>query len=193
MTAPLDNVIWYPWHGFYVWPREYVGSAMVVVCDIVDDLAHGTIAISEETFVALNSEEERFRSFAERYVIERALNFRPGHEQEDAWAAMLDAKGIYAQIRGLGAASFGVQDSNPGQATQAAPSAALGTGGSAFHSGGGGNPVPKGPSRAPALNLSREEVAAVLAASMARANGNKRSAMAKMKAAVARVGTRMKI
>lgn len=38
---------------------------------------------------------ERFRSFAERYVIARAAFFRPGHEEEDAWAAVATAKSIY--------------------------------------------------------------------------------------------------
>lgn len=41
---------------------------------------------------------DRFRSFTERYVIERAGSFRTGFEQEDAFAAVLDAKGIYNNI-----------------------------------------------------------------------------------------------
>jgi hypothetical protein len=41
---------------------------------------------------------DRFRSFAERYVVERAGSFRTGFEQEDAFAAVLDAKGIYNNI-----------------------------------------------------------------------------------------------
>ena len=41
---------------------------------------------------------DRFRSFAERYVIERASSFRTGHEQEDAWTAILDSKTLYHQI-----------------------------------------------------------------------------------------------
>lgn len=50
----------------------------------------------------MSSSSERFRSFAERYVIARASLFRVGHEQEDAWAAMLDAKSIYQQIARVG-------------------------------------------------------------------------------------------
>lgn len=41
---------------------------------------------------------DRFRSFAERYVVERAAHFRVGFEQDDAWKAILDAKTIYGQI-----------------------------------------------------------------------------------------------
>lgn len=41
---------------------------------------------------------DRFRSFAERYVVGRAASFRTGHEREDAWAATLDAKTIYGNI-----------------------------------------------------------------------------------------------
>lgn len=41
---------------------------------------------------------DRFRSFAERYIIERASGFRTGHEREDAWTATLDAKTIYGNI-----------------------------------------------------------------------------------------------
>lgn len=41
---------------------------------------------------------DRFRSFAERYVVERATHFTKGKEREDAWQATLDAKTIYANI-----------------------------------------------------------------------------------------------
>lgn len=41
---------------------------------------------------------ERFRSFAERYVVARAAHFTPGQEQEQAWAAILDAKAMYNGI-----------------------------------------------------------------------------------------------
>lgn len=40
----------------------------------------------------------RFRSFAERYVIERARTFQQGNELEDAWQATLQARTIYNQI-----------------------------------------------------------------------------------------------
>lgn len=41
---------------------------------------------------------DRFRSFAERYVIERAGSFRPGSELEDAWRTIQDAKRVYGMI-----------------------------------------------------------------------------------------------
>ena len=44
------------------------------------------------------SEKERFRSFAERYVIERAGHWKPGEEDTGAWAAIQDAKRVYQQI-----------------------------------------------------------------------------------------------
>lgn len=49
--------------------------------------------------MAMNSgEKERFRSFAERYVIERAGHWKPGEEDMGAWAAIQDAKRVYYQI-----------------------------------------------------------------------------------------------
>jgi hypothetical protein len=41
---------------------------------------------------------DRFQSFAERYVIARAPTFKPEAEREEAWRAILDARGIYQQI-----------------------------------------------------------------------------------------------
>ena len=41
---------------------------------------------------------DRFQSFAERYVIERASHYRGGNEQQDAWQALQDAKKIYDMI-----------------------------------------------------------------------------------------------
>jgi hypothetical protein len=41
---------------------------------------------------------DRFRSFAERYIVARAHVFRPGFEREDAWMATLDAKTIYQNV-----------------------------------------------------------------------------------------------
>lgn len=43
-------------------------------------------------------EKERFRSFAERYVIERAGHWKPGEEDTGAWAAIQDAKRVYHLI-----------------------------------------------------------------------------------------------
>lgn len=41
---------------------------------------------------------DRFRSFAERYIVERAATFTKGKEREEAWTATLDAKTIYHNI-----------------------------------------------------------------------------------------------
>ena len=46
----------------------------------------------------IKGDTTRFRSFAERYVIERASSFRVGHEKEDAWSAIKDADRIYKMI-----------------------------------------------------------------------------------------------
>ncbi len=43
-------------------------------------------------------EVTRFRSFAERYVVERASTFPVGQEREASWQAILDAKHIYKRI-----------------------------------------------------------------------------------------------
>lgn len=42
---------------------------------------------------------DRFRSFAERYIIARAASFRTGHELEDGWHAVQDAKKLYGMAR----------------------------------------------------------------------------------------------
>ena len=72
---------------------------------------------------------DRFRSFAERYVVERAGSFRTGFEQEDAFAAVLDAKGIYnniaAQAKYMDQPEQGETTQSPlqGAGQQAAPNA----------------------------------------------------------------------
>ena len=43
----------------------------------------------------------RFRSFAERYVIERANTFKVETEMEDAWNAVERAKAIYKHIENV--------------------------------------------------------------------------------------------
>lgn len=48
------------------------------------------------------SNETRFRSFAERYVLARAHMFREGHEEEDQWTCMLNAKSAYRKIEAMG-------------------------------------------------------------------------------------------
>lgn len=63
---------------------------------------------------------DRFRSFAERYVVARAEHFRIGHEREDAWSATMDAKTVYGNIARM------ASDAEPdmgGNATQAGTSA----------------------------------------------------------------------
>ena len=46
--------------------------------------------------------DTRFRSFAERYMIARAHNFRVDHEAEDQWNCILNAKKAYAMIERTG-------------------------------------------------------------------------------------------
>jgi hypothetical protein len=41
----------------------------------------------------------RFRSFAERYIIERCREWKEGEINERAWAAILEAKSIYDKVR----------------------------------------------------------------------------------------------
>jgi hypothetical protein len=41
---------------------------------------------------------DRSRSFAERYVLERASTFTPGNERQEGWRATLDAQSIYKMI-----------------------------------------------------------------------------------------------
>lgn len=60
-----------------------------------------------------NQEETRFRSFAERYVIERASSFKVGNEDADGWEAIQRAKTAYKQIAMMAAAAF--PDLKPGQ------------------------------------------------------------------------------
>jgi hypothetical protein len=107
-------VVWFPGLGEYIRPRGYDAPTMQLVCDVIaDDIDRGlrhTVHLIEEEFMALNTEEERFRSFAERYVIERAQSFTVGHEQEEAWRALLDAKSLYMQVKGMGSVTFGQQD-----------------------------------------------------------------------------------
>ena len=47
-------------------------------------------------------DSDRFRSFAERYVIERAASFRTGFEKEDGWEAIQTARSLYKMIEGVG-------------------------------------------------------------------------------------------
>jgi hypothetical protein len=73
----------------------------------------------------------RFRSFAERYVIERAGTFERGYEQRDAWNAIMDAKTIFGMIgnvdstvgqgNNLVATQVNNLQAQATQATQAAP------------------------------------------------------------------------
>lgn len=52
--------------------------------------------------MGMESNEQRFRSFAERYVIARAATFRAGQEDEDGWAAALQAKSLYRKMEAMG-------------------------------------------------------------------------------------------
>jgi len=46
--------------------------------------------------------DSRFRSFAERYLIERAAHFRQDHIDIDTWSCIMDAKRAYKQIEAVG-------------------------------------------------------------------------------------------
>lgn len=62
---------------------------------------HSYEVIEKRIYTTMMQEEEekRFRSFAERYVIERASTFRSGeHELEDAWSCVERAKKAYGMI-----------------------------------------------------------------------------------------------
>lgn len=65
---------------------QYVGAS-----------AGGPVAATGQP--ATRKSDQRFRSFAERYVIARADKFRVGHEAEDGWHALMDAKRLYTMIR----------------------------------------------------------------------------------------------
>lgn len=64
-------------------------------------------------------ESKRFRSFAERYIVERAGTFAQGEKElEDAWKCILSATSIYKMIDGA-ANKFRTQDPYAGMASQA--------------------------------------------------------------------------
>jgi hypothetical protein len=44
----------------------------------------------------------RFRSFAERYLVERCRDWKEGEIDERAWAAILEAKSIYNKVKEVG-------------------------------------------------------------------------------------------
>lgn len=44
----------------------------------------------------------RFRSFAERYIVERCRDWKEGEIDERAWGAILEAKSIYNKVREVG-------------------------------------------------------------------------------------------
>lgn len=46
----------------------------------------------------IQTEKERFRSFAERYIVARASVWKPGEEDTAGWVAVQDAKRLYKQI-----------------------------------------------------------------------------------------------
>lgn len=50
----------------------------------------------------MRKSDQRFRSFAERYVIARAETFRPGHEADDGHACILMARTIYKMTKEVG-------------------------------------------------------------------------------------------
>lgn len=70
-------------------------------------------------------ESRRFRSFAERYVVERARLFRPEFEADDAWACVLAAKTAYKMINRQ-AGEFRAETNEAGEVAQQWPVAAQG-------------------------------------------------------------------
>lgn len=60
------------------------------------------VRVPEEFTMGMESNEQRFRSFAERYVIARAATFRAGQEDEDGWAAALVAKSLFRKMEAMG-------------------------------------------------------------------------------------------
>ena len=72
-------------------------------------------------------DSDRFRSFAERYVIERAASFRTGFEKEDGWEAIQIARSLYKMIEGVGHnMDVTLVDANIKAALQAVNAAAAG-------------------------------------------------------------------
>ena len=61
----------------------------------------------------------RFRSFAERYVIERASTFKSDTEMQDAWSAVERAKSIYKHIENVAEVEACKDIVSGGEATQA--------------------------------------------------------------------------
>jgi len=81
---------------------------------------------------------DRFRSFAERYIIERARNWpSDGKDGERAWEALLDARRIYTQIKEQ--AKVNHPDAEVGGATQRQPPTT--------------GPIGKGVSLGPGMNM----------------------------------------
>lgn len=92
----------------------------------------------------------RFRSFAERYVIERASTFKVETEIEDAWSAVERAKTIYKHIDKVAEVEQAQEYAlNAGNATNPRPQGATGCVG------------PLTPSRAP--GIARRVIAAAQA------------------------------
>ena len=67
----------------------------------------------------VDQDETRFRSFAERYVIERTSTFPIGEEDKHGWEAIQRAKTAYKQIAMVAQATYG-KDPGEQQAIQQA-------------------------------------------------------------------------
>src|ERR1035437_10848196 len=72
-----------------------------------------TVSLSKE--YGADMDVTRFRSFAERYVIERASTFKGETDMEDAWNAVERAKTIYKHIENVAS----VEDDKDRKADQA--------------------------------------------------------------------------
>lgn len=63
-------------------------------------LSHqGTISPAADGSTQQAPDNPRFRSFAERYIIERCREWKEGEIDERSWAAILEAKSIYNKVR----------------------------------------------------------------------------------------------
>lgn len=95
--------------GFREFANQSLGIPARAWADLEASMLYGG---GSDTFAAITrrwanmaqneTNEQRFRSFCERYVIERASSFRQGHEEEDQWTAMLNAKSAYRKIQAMG-------------------------------------------------------------------------------------------
>ena len=78
------------------------GISPVVAQNVLGQQANANVGQPQQG-TREHPETARFRSFAERYMISRAHNFRVDHEEEDQWNCILNAKSAYNKIARVGA------------------------------------------------------------------------------------------